>query len=549
MSLLNLGAVPFAAGLTVIAGLLFLLQRLRVKFSDTEVVTTLFWKQAVEDTRARVLMRRFRHPLAYLLALVIAGLLWLAFAEPVWTPGEERDAVFLLDGSAGMAWGDRFEQAKALLQREADRLPAARRRVYFCGAEARLILDHGEETCLLMPRLAGLAPEACPASIERELFALATDELAAGELRLLVVGDAPVSQACLATIPEHARVERLRAEDTPRLERNSGIAAIGVSDAASGAFDRVDVLFEVAGPYDGGITIALGGQDIEQVPTREGDAYYLRDLPARGEVLELALAESDALTLDNRARITLPSRRTVAVAVDENLDDRFAALVAVDPALTPAAGDAQVVVGGAADGSLPAIELVTGNGIAVVYEDDLEPHDLAQLRDRFSRTGLDRVGWISGPAPGSVDGFQLEPRYVPGGQRKVQIGVELLGKDCDFPQTSAFPLFVSAAIRWLAGVEAFEPFAVAGERSARVGRFSLAGSDYALPRAGRHLDAQGRPVEVSVPAVRSPQGDVLDPVAGLTGAGFRPGPVTLCILVALLLLSVEWWLFQKGRMP
>jgi len=552
MSFLNLGVTSFLLGLAILAGLLYLLQRLRVRFSEKEVVTTLFWRQALEETRARVLMRRFRHPLAYLLALSIAGLLWLAFAEPGWNRDDEADTVFLLDGSAGMAWGTRFEEVKALLRKEVDRIPATRRRVYFCGADARLVLDRGEETPLLMPRLANLAPEACPASIERALLTFVRDETTAGTMRLLVVGDAPVGEAALALVPEHATVERLRSEKTQRLGSNTGIAAIGVAEAAGGAFDRVDVMFEVAGAPGGGIAITLGGRSLDQAPEREGNTYVLRDLPADGEVLEVALVEMDALTMDNRARVALPTRRTVAVAVEEGFDECFHALVQADPALAPAAAEtpAQVVVGASVDGALPAIELVAGDGLAIIHESGLGPLDLDRLRTRLSGAGLDRVGRKLTSGPERNGEFQLSPRYVPGPKRKVQIGRELISDEYDFVQSSAFPLFLSTAIRWLSGVDPVEPFSVAGERSVRGGgRLALVGSEYAPPRAGTHSDRDGKALEVALPAVRLPEGRALKEVTGLTGARRRSNLVTWCILAAILLVGGEWWLFQKGRIP
>ncbi|MEM7386099.1 MAG: BatA domain-containing protein, partial [Verrucomicrobiota bacterium] len=91
MSLANISPLLFLLGLLVVAGLLFLLQRLRVKYRDVEVVTTLFWKQAIEESRARVLVRKFRHPWAYLLALAIGALLWLAVAEPQWDRDDAKD--------------------------------------------------------------------------------------------------------------------------------------------------------------------------------------------------------------------------------------------------------------------------------------------------------------------------------------------------------------------------------------------------------------------------------------------------------------------------
>jgi len=61
MSLQNLSTTPFVLGLVALAGILFALQRLRVRHRDLRVPTTLFWKEAVERARARTLVERFRH--------------------------------------------------------------------------------------------------------------------------------------------------------------------------------------------------------------------------------------------------------------------------------------------------------------------------------------------------------------------------------------------------------------------------------------------------------------------------------------------------------
>ena len=82
MSLTHLSAAGLTAAAAVLLGALYLLQRLRVRHREIPVVTTLFWKQAVEESRARVLTRRFRHPLAFLLIASIALLILLALAGP-----------------------------------------------------------------------------------------------------------------------------------------------------------------------------------------------------------------------------------------------------------------------------------------------------------------------------------------------------------------------------------------------------------------------------------------------------------------------------------
>ena len=84
MSFSNLPIGAVLAGIAALAGVLYALQRLRVRHRPVTVVTTLFWKEAVEETRARVLVHRFRHFWAYLLLLTIVSLLWIAIAAPRW---------------------------------------------------------------------------------------------------------------------------------------------------------------------------------------------------------------------------------------------------------------------------------------------------------------------------------------------------------------------------------------------------------------------------------------------------------------------------------
>ena len=139
MSFANLSLVPFLIGLAAIAVVLGLLQLLRVRCQRVDVVTTMFWREAIEESRARVLVKRFRHPWAYALVLAIAGLLWLALAEPTSPNSDEQNHVVLLDGSAAMLAGDRYERTVESLIDQIERLPKGERQVFWCGGDARLV--------------------------------------------------------------------------------------------------------------------------------------------------------------------------------------------------------------------------------------------------------------------------------------------------------------------------------------------------------------------------------------------------------------------------
>ena len=544
MSFLNLGAGAFLLGLAAIAGGLYLLQRLRIQYREVEVVTTLFWKQAVEETRARALVRRFRHPLAYLLALAIGALIWLALAEPRPDRDDEVDYVLLLDGSAGMGWGDRFARAQALLKEEAARLPAERRSVFFCGSEARLILDRGEEAYLLEPRLESLSPLPSPSSIERELLSLG-GATAANGLNVFVVGDGEVSEATMAALPSNIEVVRLRGEDTPVLENNAGIAAIGVAEAAGGAHDRVDVMVDVTGQAEPDFAVTLGDRPYGPAAVAEGGVYFWRDVPARGEVFEVSLGGGDPLPADDRARIRLPSRNTLSVAVGEGISPLFRRLIDADPGLVPAGDGNPPTVAIATDGGgLPAIEIVAGDGIAVITEGE---QARADAEARFAATGLERVGRKI--STGDDAGFTLAVDYQQGAKRGVRLGADLLGDRYDFSSSSAFPLFVSAAIRWLAGSDPVQAFAAAGENLSLAEQLSVAGAVVAPPRAGDYQSVDGETIAVSLRAIEPPLADPLDTVSGASSGGGWPAIASWCILLALVLVGADWILFQKGRIP
>ena len=136
MSFSNLPLVWGLLGALAIAGILYLLQRLRVRHQLVEVETTLFWQQAMEESRARVLVQRFRHPWAYLLILAIALLLWLSVAGLRGGGDAQRDHVVLLDGSAAMAIGERFPEVVALANDYVGALPEDARTVVFADGQS-----------------------------------------------------------------------------------------------------------------------------------------------------------------------------------------------------------------------------------------------------------------------------------------------------------------------------------------------------------------------------------------------------------------------------
>ncbi|MHC4954339.1 MAG: vWA domain-containing protein [Planctomycetota bacterium] len=414
-SLLPVSAV--FGGLALLAGILFVLQRLRVRHKEVVVPTTLFWRAAVQETRARVFMRRFRHPLAYALLLLVAALLWLAFAEPVARADRERRAtVFLLDGSAGMAWGDRFRRAQDTLTEQVSRLPDGEAEVVFCGGWPRTLLRTGEHPLLLESRLERMRPEACPASLEQAVAMLPRER----PTRIVVIGDAPLREA---VVP--AGWEVLRPGRDSERPANDGVLALGVAEAASGAWDRVD-LFVVA---PRGYSINL-----EQ----------LRDVPARGQEVVVRIPAGDAIALDDEARIVLPRRSMLRVKASPEL----APVLELDPGVELAEDGVEIEL---VDGAEITIEGPAGSLASA-------PGQLAEFVD------AERGG----------DAPRLHRRTGP--RRRVVLGRDLLTDRYNFTRTRAFPQFVARAVRWLAGSAEFPAFVAAGE--------PVRGTEFVPPVAG-----------------------------------------------------------------
>ena len=344
-------------GLGAVAGVLYLLQRLRVRHDELVVVTNLFWREATLDTRARSLVERFRHPLAYLMALLVAGLCWLGVARPDSVRDLGQQHVLLLDGSARMAMHGRFERAATAAEAELARLPRDRTTVLFCGARVRSLLAPGEDRALFRARLGGLSVEAAPSSVGRAIrsmlptvegphegdIGVGNGDQSSRRREFIVFGDAPLPEDLRARLASEKSLRRVplvesSSEGSAGPETagaNRGITALGVSPAQSGAWSRVDVQVDLRSPDSSSalmaeaIAIELDGARVAPGLREDLGGGHVRitlsDLPAAGGLLRLELASGDSLRADDVAALRLPDRPPIRVAFADELDAGLAA--------------------------------------------------------------------------------------------------------------------------------------------------------------------------------------------------------------------------------
>ena len=384
-------------------------------------------------------------------------------------------------------------------------------------------------------------------------------------LEIVVYGRAPADPVVLEALPAGMRVSR--AIEYSEGGSNRGVTSLGANTAASGRWDRLDLLVRIgvtpdAPPADS-VEVRVNGQplDDDRLQWLADGIVTARDLPADGSSVSVQLETGDELTLDDIARLVLPIRRVVRVALAGDLDRAVRHAIEADPGLEVVAENPSIVIrqGGAATfGDLPTLQFVSAVDQEAAFEIAYTGDDSAELalRSSIAALGLDQIdaAGLAAEARRPV-GVQLRHAELPG----ISVWDELLAH-YNFTGSRSFPLFISRAARWLAGEPAWHPYLAAGKPLPSTTVWSLAatpdasldalGADYILGAAGT-VETNGAKAAIALLSDAVTERNAGKPLAmSQAGGGFADtGIVTWLILAALLLLGVEWYLYQRGLMP
>lgn len=559
MSLAVMGSGLFVLGLLALAGGLFLAQRLRVQHRRVPVVTSLFWDEAREDSRARVFLRRFRHPWAYALILGIAGLTWLALAGPRGDDPRADRYVLVLDRSAAMMQRGGYEATRDALFADLEVIPAEHREVVIDDGAPRRLLAPGEHPRLVREREADLDFPAGQSRLGRILDDLAREARAAGDRRtqVLLYGHEELDAERRAALPDNlvcAVRYRAEAERTPL-----GVASLGVAPARSGAWDRVDLMVSTRNATVAP-SVTLDGAACDLLKGEDEGLYFVRDLPARGGRIEASIEGGES------AGLLLPERKKTRVAVaDEsqaptwgNLPPNpeetlglLAAIVDLHPGLARAESSEEYDVGISdsllADWSSPGLNLaVPQKGVTLALQGPGADDIAQELKSLLA----EHAGGNSGPL--------LVTAAPSDGLRIATLDPAILNGPRALVETAALPLLVGRCLEWLSGAGEFTRHARAGDVLDRApagvwtdaeGRAHPSADLAFRPlRAGTYVHDSGETVVVA-PAVADPLPTERSAVQSenLPGSGFDW--IAALVLIVLALLVLEWVLVQSGRMP
>ncbi len=565
MSLSLFGTAIFAAGLAGLAGVLYLLQRLRVRHREVRVPTTLFWREAVEESRARIFVRRFRHPWAYLLLWTICALLWFATAMPRADGDPQLQHLLVLDGSAGMLRGTSFEKAVHSVLERASELPRARTRVVWAGARPLTLLAPGEDLALLARRVRDFRPEASPSSLSTVLRSVAEGLDPDQSLAVEIHGGGELDPAWAEVLPKRLTVRRVFEEGNNPSAVEAGIVAWGVSESASGRWDAVDLYARVAGP-GAERRLVLRGPQGEVIPEAfsRGDEveYWLRDVSARGERWTASLPADD-FSADDQAELLLPDRAPLRMGLSPLVPAAARAVLEADSGVQIVDADFDVVLRTQEEtfgAGLPALVLVESeaDSAAFLVRGPVDGNAEQELGRAFEQLGLREVDALS---LAETSRRAIELRFEEDAEgRSLSVWSNLLGPDYDFVQTRAFPLFLAAAVRWLADVPELQQDASAGAwitsrraplQASDGTQLDGVGVPFRLPRVGNWSDAQGSTLSVALldPALHRASAPWPSSNAEASNTLFAGELWPWIALLALLLLAAEWIFVRKEWIP
>lgn len=576
MNLLNLSPLFFGAGLAALAAGLYLLQQLRIRYTRLPVATTLFWAEAVRDAPVRVFRQRFKHWLAWLLAVLICWLLWLGFADLRTDRSDTANFyALILDGSAQSAVGNDFELSKEQLLDDVRSYPNQLREVYYAGEHNLKLLASDEDTKVLQQRLDDQTPVSARSSVEDQLRLLARDAVnAENEVYVVVYGRAVIPPEVIDDLPENMIVEQRLPNDEAEFS-NRGIVALGVGEPISGAWDKVDVLVRVLNTNSDGIsvsdlTITIGGQTAanENLSAVGPSDFLLSDVLADGSQLTVSLSGEDDLKFDNDASLVLPTRTQIPVYVGPNVPDSLLPAINADAALkmVPESEAAVAVLGpGDAESVLPTFRVVQENVQEQAFEIGyVGPQDVSSER-ALERT-IERLGLkqIDATAIAREIEREITVRLHFGDQRFVSVWLPIVEDEFNFRESISFPLFISKSMRYLADEAPWYAYMAAGKQAIEQSSgASLADTDalselavgtYFVRNATGEFELTDElPGVISLLDKTTTVRSTSQTVTSATTATTSPYPlwelITWLMLLALALVVTEWYIYQRRLMP
>lgn len=576
---MTFAGIPFWAVVGLMAGcigIVTVLHLLRIRPREIRVITTLFWGHEVKRTRARTLLHRFHHPWTYALLLLIAALLILALGRPqrIGEPADRVHEVIVLDTGVSMTASDavsngsRFDAARQVVLAETNRLSLDDRvAVIVVDPWPRVIHGFGDPRPWVRLRLSELTPADQPAA-RPEALKLAQSLLRGKtNARVVMVTDRPFAEPLFADSRSAAPVNVVRVGDA--VSNAAVVSAMFEPDADDPLRGRFHVRVAYWGEQPREVTVRVrraGGAPLlsesARIASGQASDFTLADVPADGDTLIVELSPDDAVKADNRAVYRIPLRTPIRVSVGESVPLALRLAVQSDPAvrIVDEGQDRDVAV--LVEGELPSADVPT---VAVIESGPEGPagREIRAASGSPLMEGLNFEGATCGTGVVLSEAHKETQRTSPGrvghneplltvgdavlaslltqpGARGLHLGSALMAGDSDAPRHAAFAVFLSRAIRFLAGWES-DPVVLTPERMVAdplwADESGVNGEVLAMPASRASAD-------LSMPASTE------EPTAASDRRRWAvPALFELVLFLAVACFLVEATLHARGRIP
>jgi hypothetical protein len=585
-----------------LGGAIVVLYLLKMKRRDVRVPASFLWPQRTEEVRANSLFQKLRFSWLLVLQLIALSLIILGFARPqARQNGLVGDTtVLVIDTGASMSATDvkpsRFGEAKRLaLEAIRSAKPTDRIALIEAGPSPRVVFPLSNDPVKQERALETLQPTDAEPDVGSSL-----------RLAGALVGLIPGARIVLLSDGDFEPVTNFSAGKAAVVYKSIGdsgdnlaISALGTAETASGAQLYCGVRSYSSKPYKGTLAVYGDGHLLDSISFQtapKGSWGHTWPAPAGVKVFEAKLDSPDILKSDNYAVCLSDPGAALHVLLVSHGDLFLEHALALDPRVTldraselPSdAGEKYdiVVFDGVAEqpvkargvltfGAAGAPSPVTAKGSdkhpTFLSAEDSAVMKAVDLRGMY----IDRAEHVSAKGKGQVlaqtnDG-PLVVAAESAQQRQLYVAFEPL--QSDFPLQVAFPIFIGNALDFLGGntsanslaVKAGVPFSLAGTSDAtltdstgsRSAVKSMGGSVVVrgTKKVGVYSLEMGGKKKTVYATFRSDRASDVMPLKTLSlGGGVyhaSTNPARFAdfwrplILLSLLVLGGEWWLFAR----
>jgi Ca-activated chloride channel family protein len=603
MSLQNIGALIW---LPLLGGFIVLLYLLRMRRRDVKVPATFLWPERTEEIRANALFQRLRFSWLLVLQLLALALVVMALARP---QTKQRGltgevTVIVVDASASMGASDvkptRFDEAKRLAK-EAVQSEKAGDRVALieAGPNPRVVFSLSNDPAKQVRAIDQMQRSDSEVDIGDALrlasALVGTEESA----RIVLLSDGDFEPVKDFSRGKSSFVYKSIGDN----DHNLAISALGIADTGQGRQVYASVKNPSGAQLSGKLNLFADRKLIDSDRfTIATDKSYGKTVmaPAGAKVVEAKLESDDLLKSDNYAVALANPGASLRVLLVGKGDYFLERALSLDPRVTLDRADEVPAtergsVGGGSydivvfDGTVPVpvrargvLELGTaGPGSPVnVQGSQKNPNFLSAERSKllegvdFQNVYIDSAQTVRPTSEGKVLASTTKGPLVvasEGDQKHVYLAFSPL--QSDFPLNVGFPIFIANALDFLGGesnsgdilVKAGQSFQVASAHSVELTHPD--GSKESIPSNGAsaiirsanqvgayRITVEGKVRNVYATLRSDRESKIMPEVDVMLGGGsvkavesplrfadfWRP-----LILLCLLVLAGEWWLFAR----